>query len=49
MSLDDISTEDLLAKLTPAARRRYLDTMLGQDFAAFVRKVCFSRIGTLTP
>ena len=39
MSVDDISTEDLLAKLTPAARRRYLDTMLGQDFAAFVRKV----------
>ena len=39
MSLDDISTEDLLAKLTPAARRRYLDTMLGQDFTAFVRKV----------
>src|SRR5882757_6956789 len=39
MSLDDISTEDLLAKLTPPARRRYLDTMLGQDFTAFVRKV----------
>ena len=39
MSLDGISTEDLLAKLTPAARRRYLDRMLGQDFAAFVRKV----------
>ena len=39
MSLDDISTEDLLAKLTPAARRRYLDTMLGQDFSAFVMKV----------
>jgi predicted phage terminase large subunit-like protein len=39
MSLDDISTEDLLAKLSPTARRRYLDTMLAQDFSTFVMKV----------
>ena len=39
MSLEDLSTEDLLAKLSPAARRRYLDTRLGQDFGAFLRKV----------
>jgi hypothetical protein len=39
MSVYDISTGDLLAKLTPAARRRYLDAMLGRDFAGFVRKV----------
>jgi hypothetical protein len=39
MSLDDISTEDLLAKLSPTARRRYLDTMLAEDFSTFVRKV----------
>jgi predicted phage terminase large subunit-like protein len=38
-ALNEISTEQLLAKLSPAARRRYLDTMLGQDFSAFVRKV----------
>jgi hypothetical protein len=39
MSLDQIATEDLLAKLSPTARRRYLDTMLAQDFPTFVRKV----------
>jgi hypothetical protein len=39
MSLDEIATEELLVKLSPAGRRRYLDTMLAQDFSAFVRKV----------
>jgi hypothetical protein len=39
MSLDQIATEDLLTKLSPTARRRYLDTMLAQDFPTFVRKV----------
>jgi predicted phage terminase large subunit-like protein len=39
MSLDDISTEDLLARLSPAARRRYLDSVLADDFSAFVMKV----------
>jgi hypothetical protein len=29
----------MLAKLSPAGRRQFLDTMLAQDFAAFVRKV----------
>jgi hypothetical protein len=39
MSLDQVATEDLLAMLGPAALRRYLDTMLAQDFSTFVRKV----------
>ncbi len=39
MSLDQIATEDLLTKLSPTARRRYLDTMLAQDVSTFVRKV----------
>ena len=39
MSLDQIATEDLLTKLSPTARRRYLDTMLAQDFSTFVMKV----------
>jgi predicted phage terminase large subunit-like protein len=39
MSLDQIATEELLAKLSPAGRRQFLDTMLAQDFSAFVRKV----------
>jgi hypothetical protein len=39
MSLDQIATEDLLTKLSPTARRRYLDTMLAQDFPTFVMKV----------
>jgi predicted phage terminase large subunit-like protein len=37
--LGEISTEDLLLRLSPAARRRYLDTILARDFSAFVRKV----------
>jgi len=39
MSLNQVATEDLLAMLGPAALRRYLDTMLAQDFSTFVRKV----------
>jgi predicted phage terminase large subunit-like protein len=39
MSLDEVATEDLVLKLSPAARRRYLDTMLTHDLSAFVRKV----------
>jgi predicted phage terminase large subunit-like protein len=39
MSLDQIATEELLAKLNPAGRRQLLDTILAQDFSAFVRKV----------
>jgi hypothetical protein len=39
MSLDQVATEDLLAKLSPTARRRYLDTMLAQDFSTFVMRV----------
>ena len=39
MSLDDIATEELFAKLSPAGRRQYLDTMLAQDFSAFVMRV----------
>ena len=31
-------TKSLLAKLSPAARRRYFDLMLSQDFSAFVMK-----------
>jgi predicted phage terminase large subunit-like protein len=38
-ALNEIPTEELLARLSPAARRRYLDTMLAEDFSAFVRKV----------
>jgi hypothetical protein len=38
-TLNEIATEDLLIRLSPAGRRKYLDTMLGQDFSAFVRKV----------
>jgi len=37
--LDEIATEDLLFRLSPAARRRYLDTIFAQDFSAFARKV----------
>src|ERR1700675_488062 len=39
MSLDQVATKDLLAKLSPTARRRYLDTMLTKDFSTLVRKV----------
>jgi predicted phage terminase large subunit-like protein len=39
MSLDQISTEELLARLNLAGRRQYLHTMLAQDFSVFVRKV----------
>jgi len=38
-AIDQISTEDLLARLSPAARRRYLDSVLADDFSAFVMKV----------
>jgi len=38
-TLNEIATEDLLIRLSPAGRRQYLDTMLAQDFSAFVRKV----------
>jgi hypothetical protein len=34
-----ISTAYLLAKLSPAGRRKYLDTVLSEDFRAFVTKV----------
>jgi predicted phage terminase large subunit-like protein len=34
-----ISTERLLAELSPAARRSYLDWVLADDFSAFVMKV----------
>ena len=37
--LGEIATEDLFFRLSPAARRRYLDTILAQDFSAFVRKL----------
>ena len=36
---DRISTKDLLAKLSPPARRKYLDSMLATDFSAFLMKV----------
>jgi predicted phage terminase large subunit-like protein len=39
MSLDDIATEELFAKLSPAGRRQYLDMMLAADFSAFVMRV----------
>jgi predicted phage terminase large subunit-like protein len=39
MSLAEIATEDLVVRMNPAARRRYLDMMLAQDFSAFVMKV----------
>jgi hypothetical protein len=38
-AIDQIPTEDLLARLSPAARRRYLDSVLADDFSAFVMKV----------
>jgi predicted phage terminase large subunit-like protein len=34
-----VSTERLLADLSPAARRRYIDEVLARDFSAFVIKV----------
>ena len=34
-----VSTEQLLAELSPAARRKFLDLLLAQDFPAFVMKV----------
>ena len=34
-----LSTKHPLAKLSPAARRKYLDSVLSQDFSAFVMKV----------
>jgi predicted phage terminase large subunit-like protein len=37
--LGEIATEDLLFRLSPAARRHYLDTILAQDFSTFVRRV----------
>src|SRR6266568_2111590 len=39
LSLDRISTEGLLAKLSPAGRRRFLENLLQQDFSVFVHKV----------
>jgi predicted phage terminase large subunit-like protein len=39
MSLDEVATEDLVLMLSPVARRRYFETILGQDFSAFVRKL----------
>ena len=39
LSLDGISTEELLAKLSPAGRRIFLEKLLQQDFCIFVRKV----------
>jgi hypothetical protein len=39
MSLDDLTTEELLARLSPPGRRRYLERMLARDFAAFVMRV----------
>src|SRR5258708_7573145 len=39
MSLDQVATEDLLAKLGPAALRRYLDMKVVGDFSTFVMKV----------
>jgi predicted phage terminase large subunit-like protein len=39
MSLDAIATEELIAKLSPAGRRQYLDMMLAGDFPAFVMRV----------
>lgn len=38
-AIDQIPTEDLLARLSPAARRRYIDSVLADDFSAFVMKV----------
>src|SRR3981081_3705729 len=38
-AIDQVSTEDLLARLSAAARRRYLDSVLADDFSAFVMKV----------
>jgi predicted phage terminase large subunit-like protein len=42
---DQTSTEYLLAKLGPAARRSYLDSVLAEDFSAFVMKV-FETVST---
>jgi hypothetical protein len=39
LSLDRISTEELLAKLSPAGRLRFLEKLLQQDFSVFARKV----------
>jgi predicted phage terminase large subunit-like protein len=38
MSLIDVATEDLLAKLGPAALRRYLDLAVARDFSTFVMR-----------
>jgi hypothetical protein len=37
--LDDLSTKRLLARLSPAGQRKYLDTQLAADFSAFIMKV----------
>jgi hypothetical protein len=39
MSFDELPTEDLLSRLSPAGRRQYLNTILAQDFSVFIRKV----------
>jgi predicted phage terminase large subunit-like protein len=36
---NQIPIEDLIAKLSPAARRKYLDAMLATDFSSFLVKV----------
>jgi len=36
---DPVSTEQLVAKLSPAARRKYIELELQQDFSVFVMKV----------
>ena len=36
---DQISTEDLFARLSPGACRKYLESVLAEDFSAFVMKV----------
>jgi hypothetical protein len=33
------STENLISRLSPAGRRKYLDMLVAQEFSLFVRKV----------
>jgi predicted phage terminase large subunit-like protein len=37
--LNRVSTQELLARLSPAGRHRFLERLLQEDFSAFVRKV----------
>jgi predicted phage terminase large subunit-like protein len=39
MTFDGITTEELLARLSPAGFREFLDRILSRDFSVFVRKV----------